>query len=102
MNIFTITLINSAVKDAISTKDSFRCIGFYYQELDAVTAVETNKGEMHECLYNYLVIEEIPDGVWRSTISEKWYEWSYRQKWEQCQKPAQYRQVCNISGFGIG
>lgn len=103
MNIFTITLINTSLDDKINSTDSRRCIGYYENKSDAIRAVIDNKGEMHECLYNYIVIEEIPSGVWASTISETWYEWNFPEKrWEKIDKPLKYRKFGQVVGFGVG
>lgn len=102
-NIFTITLIDSRNDEKIVSEDSCRCIGYYFDAEEANTAVKTNKGEMHECRYNYVVIEEVPMGTWKLTISESWFRWdSDSNKWIACKKPQKYRQYHNVSGFAMG
>lgn len=96
-------MIYSADEEKISPEDSKRCIGYYETNKEAIDAVKTNRGDMHECKYNYIVIEEVPNGVWRSTVNEFWFTWSpAREEWIQCKKPLKYRQFGNVCGFGMG
>lgn len=100
MSIFTITLISSENEEKIVAEDKSRCIGYYLSLQESIDAVKSNKGEMHECLYNYLVIEEVPVGVWRLSVNEWWYAWS--SGWITCKKPFKYRKFANVSGFSMG
>lgn len=103
MNICTITLIDSKDEDKISPEDSKRCIGWFDNTKEALDAVKANKGDMHECLYNYIVIEEVPSGVWKLVTNEVWFTWSMaREEWVPCKKPRKYRTFANVSGFGMG
>ena len=59
--------------------------GHFQYISDAVRAVEHNDGGMDECLYNYLVIEEIGYGIYAGICNwepdnPKQYEWWYQ--WE--------------------
>jgi hypothetical protein len=63
-----------------------RTFGYFVRFPDAVAAAETNRGEMNETIYNYLVIEKIGGGIHSFTESEFWYKWA-KNKWISCQKP---------------
>ena len=68
----------------LDTKQTF---GFYTFLSDAENAVETNKGDIHELLYNYVVLEDFPrQGIHPMAVTEMWYRWS-RDKWVKCPKP---------------
>lgn len=64
-----------------------RCFGYFPTLEKAITAVACNAGDMEECYYNYLVIEEIPEGVHSVPISENWYVWNAEIGWVPCEKP---------------
>lgn len=56
-----------------------RCFGYYALALDAIKAVTENRGDMHECLYDYLVIERVPQGIHAMPESEIWFRWNDEQ-----------------------
>lgn len=101
MSIFTITLVSTP--DNPQESDITRCIGYLPTLQEAKDAVMSNQGEMHECLYNYAVIEEHRPGLWRNTVEEYWFAWKEEKKsWYSCKKPAKYRQFATVTGFGMG
>jgi hypothetical protein len=60
----------------------------FLTEEEALDAVAQNRGNMHECLYNYLVIERTPSGIHALAESEQWYQWNETDnKWAFCTKP---------------
>ena len=74
-----------------------RCFG-YYPTLDGVVeAALQNRCNMHESLYNYLVIEEIGYGIHPDPIERKWFEWL--DKWVECEKP---EWTIGITNWAIG
>lgn len=81
--------------------DRIRCFGFYNSHNDALVAVLQNRGSMQECLYEYLVIEEIADGIHPEVIRSDWFKWSFKSKaWiglKLCPKTLR-----GISNFAIG
>lgn len=60
---YFITSIYEPHKYSINQLHSDRCFGYYDTELKAKEAVRQNRGEMQECLYNFLVIEKIGQGI---------------------------------------
>jgi len=65
--------------------DTHRTFGFYKEHHDAVEAVIENRCNMHECLYNYLVLENFEEGIHPLATAEEWYRWDGR--WVPCSKP---------------
>ena len=63
-----------------------RTFGFSKSFRKAKQWVNDNIGNMHECLYDYIVIENINPGIHSDTKQEWWYEWHYC-RWIICQKP---------------
>jgi hypothetical protein len=88
---------------AITKPESFglpdrRCFGFFGTFEKAQTAVDNNTGNMRECLYEYLVIEEINEGIHPHVIKEWWNKWSEnKNKWEPCDKPEEFFGTVNWS-----
>lgn len=74
-----------------------RTFGFYAEKRQAEIAVEENRGNMHECMYNFLVIEEIGEGVHALAENEQWYRWDDR--WVPCKKP---KETVGVINWAIG
>jgi len=74
----------------------------------AQTAVRKNSADMHECMYNYCLIEQVPAGI--IPIGAKvmgWYKWdpdpkdkdNFRGKWKRCPEPEWSK---NTFGWSLG
>jgi hypothetical protein len=97
-----ITAIESQ-KEGVSNAEYFtkhppRTFGFYAEYSDAVVAILANTMNMHECIYDYIVLEKIGEGIHPQTEEEYWFKWN-GSKWEMCEKPAF---VCFICNFALG
>ena len=83
-------------KRYLSRKHTF---GFYNTYNEAYTAVKENRGNMEECLYDYLVMEYIEPGIHPMVHSEQWWRWNGAdRKWEFLDannKPSEFIQICN-------
>lgn len=73
-----------------------RCFGYFKLLTDAINAVEKNMGSMQECLYTYLVIEEMEQGVHPISTLELWYKWEDG-KWVSCERPEEFLGTINFS-----
>jgi len=106
MKIYAVTLIYNGNDNSFSNHEhKQRCIGFVATLEKALDAVKTNQGDMHECLYNYVVVEEVSDGLWFHDIgsNEYWFEWDeVNQKFVECNKPQKYLEGCTVKGFSMG
>ena len=72
--------------------------GYFADHDDAHGAVARNSGDMHEMLYNYLVIEDIPEGIFPMPRSECWFEWDDDQAlWQSCKAPEFSKNIINWS-----
>lgn len=52
-----------------------RTFGYFKELDDALQAVKENRCNMQECLYNYLVIEGIGEGIHAYCNEDYWFEW---------------------------
>jgi hypothetical protein len=78
-----------------NTKSRSRTFGYYSTLENAKEAVTVNRGEMHECLYNFIVIEAIDEGIHKSCSAEYWYKWT-EDGWSRLyDKPEQFFGICN-------
>ncbi len=72
--------------------------GYYLSEEEARDAARRNVGSMHECLYEWLVIEKIAPGIFAMGEVVQWYQWSYGGvQWVECDAPAWSRGIVNFS-----
>ena len=78
----------------IKTKRDERTFGYYRGFHRAYQAVKENRCNMHECLYNFLVMERIGEGVHALAEDQQWFEWSGK-NWKPCRKPTWARGLTN-------
>jgi len=66
-----------------SKKMRFRTWGFYMHGLDAVRSVVCNRGNMHETSYEWLVLEQIGEGIHNYHDEVQiFFEWNHdREEW---------------------
>jgi hypothetical protein len=79
-----------------------RCWGWYPKKEDAFAAVKMNAGDMHECEYTHIVIEEVPAGVPPYSEAIQWFRYIKNKKytsghWVKCKKPEWAGGVINYS-----
>ena len=77
----------------IKTKRFTRTFGYYRGWNKSYQAVKENRCNMHECLYQYLVMERIGEGVHALAADEQWFKWN--DKWTPCRKPKMFRGFTN-------
>lgn len=76
----------TAIDSQYHRRGAIRTFGFFKNISDAQSAVENNQGEMHECLYDYLVLEKIDCGIHPLAQEEIWYTWK-DERWTPCEEP---------------
>jgi hypothetical protein len=65
-----------------------RCFGYFENRQKALLAADENLADMHECLYNWLLIEKIPEGLHVMPTEEIWYQWDTGLEcWVHVEKP---------------
>lgn len=97
MNYF-ITAIYDEPGLFVHRKDK-RTFGYFNDLILALIAVEENKGNLHECLYNYLVIEGIREGIHAKTEEEYWYQWQ-KDHWKKLKEKPEF--LKGIVNFALG
>ncbi len=82
-------------------KKCSRCWGYTDTFEKAEESVLENYMDMHECSYQWIVIEEhVMDVLALATGKFQWYHWNQTSnEYERCRQPAWAKQVCN---WGIG
>jgi hypothetical protein len=84
-----------------SRKRTTRTFGYYPTLEEAFNARNNNYGDMHECLYNYLIIENIGAGIHALADEVYWAEWDdIARHWKPIQEcPPAFLGIIN---FAIG
>lgn len=74
-----------------------RTFGFYDKYQDAYKAIIENRGNMSECLYDYLIVEYIEQGIHPEVHTEEWWWWVEKNKrWENgIEKPENFKSIIN-------
>jgi len=62
--------------------------------MDALKAVNSNRGNMEECLYDMLVVECITEGIHPDVLVEMWYMWT-DSFWTATRKPKEFEGIVN-------
>ena len=94
--IYTIT----GVEDPFNAVSHRRCFGWFTTLDEAVDAVETNRCEIRECLYDYMIIEQFSPGLYCGVQEEWWWKWNRkRKKFLRIKKP---KKISNVINWGIG
>lgn len=75
-----------------------RCVGFYFDKNEAETAVENNFNNIHENLYEYVIIEKMHPGVKLPDHDRKLFKWTGA-SYCQIKIPELLK---HMSNFGIG
>ena len=68
---YFITTIETNKKEISDT----RCVGYYSTFEKAENAVLYNVCDIWETCYNYAVIENIPEGIYKYDFRPKWYKY---------------------------
>jgi len=87
-----------------SERHDTRCWGWYPKKEDAFAAVKMNAGDMHECSYTHVVIEEVPSGIIPMSKAIQWFRYKPNKvysegRWVRC-KPPKFAE-CTIN-FSLG
>ncbi len=72
------------------------CFGYFKTWDEAHATVTDNVGSLHESIYDFIVIEDIPDGIHSLMTEEHWYYWCDALNcWQPCVKPDEFKGVIN-------
>ena len=94
-SVYIESIMRHPTNGEIKAKHSTRTFGYYRGWAKAIKAVQENRCNMHECLYQYLIMERIGEGVHSLCKDEQWFRWTGR-KWTSLkQKPEWARGTIN-------
>ena len=106
--IYTVTAAykQEPLKDFSVRGDRYRTFGFFHELKEARKAVRENRCDLHECLYNFLVIERYTEGIHSFGDIAEFYEWKDEKGdvWDGKWKKLSRRPKCfkNIFNIGLG
>ena len=95
------TIFTVCAMENLSPKHGqLRTFGWYSDMDGALEAVKNNDGEIHECRYDYAVIEEVKEGIFAITVREFWFKWNNKKSsFISIRKP---KGTMNTINWGIG
>ena len=90
-------MLRHPIYDEIKVEKFTRTFGYYSGYQKALKAVEANTGNMCECLYNYLVMEKIGEGVHAIADDDvTWFKWNAKKNgWVPCARPEWAKGIIN-------
>ncbi len=75
-----------------------RVFGYYHKLKDAREAADRNYGSMHESRHEWLVIEEVREGILATGLVISWFRWDDKQtEWIVCAAPTWSIGIVNFS-----
>lgn len=85
------------------SKDDTRCVGYYKKLKDAEQVVVSNTGDLWEAgCYPYVVIENIPEGIYQYDFCPQWYKYNEKLEiYEKIDNSPDFIEKPAI-GFGLG
>ena len=75
-----------------------RCVGYYFDLNDAINSVIHNNQDIYEDMYEYCIVEEVPQGIYKHTPNRYLFKW-VEDKYVQIDEPIELNKLTN---FGIG
>lgn len=89
---------------AIEIKDNeykgSNCVGYVDSLLEAIEILQENRDDINETIYDYAVIENIPQGIYQIDQNPIYFKFNYKEhKYERCNKP---ESLGRLVGFAIG
>lgn len=100
---FFITIHYIKTENDVSDILNSRCIGYYKDYQNALNTIENNYCDIYEFgHYNYVVIENIPEGLYQYDDNPTWFKVDFdpnknEYKIKQIESP-----IKNIFGYSIG
>jgi len=65
-----------------------RSFGFYFDLDEAIDSVKRNRGDIHEDMFEYVVVEEYPEGVFSIPVNEYWFRFNRSLEiYIECERP---------------
>lgn len=91
MNIHMITVLNVTGNDVVE----HRTVGWKRMLTMAADFVEHNVMDIHDDYFEYVVIEEIEEGLSPAAEKEYWFKWKDG-KYAECKKPKEIETYSNF------
>ena len=108
--IFVVTVMTEARDRPMARRDGSvhvvpnrrdsRSWGWYREAAAAVDALHRNHTDLHETIYDWAVVEEIPEGVCPDVLSERWFRFDRSAGgYRPAERPAD---LAGTVGFSLG
>ena len=76
------------------------CRGYFSSFEDAENVVINNITDLYESCFNYVVIENIPEGLYKTDLNPHWYK--YNSETDKYDKTTEPKFANNYYGFALG
>ncbi len=75
-----------------------RCVGYFKNFKDAEDVIINNIADLNETIYNYAIIENIPEGLYKYDQNAKWYKFDeLNETYESCNIPDGFKHIVGLS-----
>lgn len=100
-NIFIVTMLTEISYFEFGEDYDRRVVGWFKTLAEAEGCLKVNCGDVHECRYDYAVIEEVQPGFYSGAKApQSWYEWdSELEGYKSIERPEQW---FGLTAIGIG
>ena len=102
--IYTITMVQKIDLEQINdfnflpTFGDKRCVGYYSSLYDAINAIKENAEKLHNYTYDYCIIEEVTQGIYKDSKNRYIYKWQ-KDHYVEITEPLE---IHNVYGFSMG
>lgn len=76
----------------IDKEGNCRCVGYVKTFEEAENIVLNNIGDINETIYDYAIIENIPEGLYQYNQNASWYQWN-NGKYKKINRPDVYNHL---------
>lgn len=100
MYFITVVDIYNETESSKYVEYNSRCVGYYAWLDDAVEAIKNNFSDIKRTICDYVVIEQIEEGIHEMRKEETWFKWNDEDElYEPADKP---EEIQNPNNFSIG
>ena len=99
--IYTITGLTELTLNDLGWPDygATRTFGYYITKDDAIEAVKHNTLDIHETIYDYMLIEEIEEGLYNPSLTRWWFKYAGNDTYTEIPEPDFMK---HFVGIGMG
>lgn len=74
-----------------------RTFGYYTNKEKAIDAVKHNALDIHETIYNYVIVEEVEEGLYNPSCTRWWFKYTGNDTYTEIPEPDFMKHFAGIS-----